>query len=230
MTNPSIRPIVDLRDRTLQKSRIAFSNRIAAVESGRDHMDAASMAVIEKWHIRFDELEAEADKDIAELVKDEPIIQILVNLRGIGPLLAAKLVSAIDIERAATVSALWRYAGYGLDKEGNRERPTKGEKLHYNTRLKTNCYLVGVSFLRSSSPYRRIYDEAKEYYAAERLDWTKAHVHNASLRKMIKVFLSHLWLVWRELEGLPTGDPYIIGKGAHSHYIGPEEFGWYPKQ
>ena len=224
--DPSIRPIVDLRDRTLQKSRIAFTNRIAAVERGSDVMDEASLAMIEKWQARFEELEKEADADIAGLVKDEPIVEQLTHLKGIGSLLAAKLVSAIDIQRADTVSALWRYAGYAVNGDGQRERPTKGERLHYNVRLKTTCYLVAVSFLRSNSPYRSVYDQARTYYADNRPEWTKAHQHQAALRKMTKVFLSHLWLVWRTLEGLETGQPYIIGKGNHTHYLAPVQFGW----
>lgn len=44
------------------------------------------------------------------------------------------------------------------------QRPRKGQKLDYNARLKSALYLLGTSFLRLNSPYRRIYDEAKEYY------------------------------------------------------------------
>lgn len=226
MLDPSIRPIVDLRDRTLQKSRIAFTNRIAAVEQGRDEMDEASLAMLEKWQERFDALEKEADQDIADLVGDEPIVEQLIRIKGIGRLLAAKLVCSIDITKADTVSALWRYAGYGVNGDGQRERPTKGERLHYNVRLKTTCYLVAVSFLRANSPYRTVYDQARAYYLENRPEWTKAHQHQASLRKMIKVFLSHLWVVWRTMEGLETGQPYIIGKGSHTHYLHPNQFGW----
>jgi len=148
----------------------------------------------------------------------------MVEVRGIGYMLAAKTVAMIDIERAETVSALWRYAGYGVV-DGERERPTKGEKLHYNKRLKTTCYLIAVSMLRSNSPYRKIYDSAREYYAANR-DWTKGHCHNASLRKMTKIWLQHLWITWRKLEGMPTNDPYAHEKLAHNSYYTPQEFGW----
>ena len=160
-----VRALVDLRDRTLQKSRVAFSNRISAVDSGADK--SGSKELFERWRTRFDELEKEADKDIAEMVKDIPIVQELTELKGIGPLLAAKLVSMIDIQKADTVSALWRFAGYAVI-DGQREKPVKGERLHYNIRLKTTCYLVGVSFLRCGSPYRKVYDDAKAYYEANR--------------------------------------------------------------
>lgn len=221
----TLRTLVDLRDRTLQKSRIAFSNRASAIERGKDDSDPETHAVIERWFQRFNELEAEADHDIAELARHEPIIERLVELKGIGYLLAAKMVAMIDIERANTVSALWRYAGYGVT-NGERDRPVKGQKLCYNVRLKTTLYLVGTSFLRCGSPYRAIYDEARVYYDVNRPDWTKAHKHQAAMRKMIKTFLAHLWLEWRTMQDLQTRDLYVMDYGGHTHYRQPQEFGW----
>jgi hypothetical protein len=223
--NEAIRALVDLRDRTLQKSRIAFGNRVAALERGADEADPATQKIMAKWHERFEELEKEADKDIAALVGDVAIVKELTALRGVGNLLAAKIVAMIDIERADTVSALWRYAGYGVV-EGARERPTKGEKLHYNIRLKTTLYLVATSFLRAGSPYRAVYDSSKAGYEANRPDWNKAHIHAASMRRMIKVFLAHLWMRWRELEGLPVRALYVHEKLGHSSYEAPESYGW----
>lgn len=221
----TLRAMVDLRDRTLQKSRIQFSNRASAIVRGSDQAGAATQELVERWQQRFDELETAADKDISALVENMPIVAAMTEVRGVGKLLAAKVVAMIDIERAGTVSALWRYAGYGV-KDGERERPVKGEKLHYNLRLKTTCYLVGSSFLRSNSPYRAVYDESKEYYQNNRPDWTKAHIHNAAMRKMIKTWLAHLWQVWREMEGLETRELYAMDRLGHEHYKSPAEFGW----
>lgn len=220
-----LRALVDLRDKTIQKSRIAFSNRMGAVERGADNMDERSYKLLERWMNRFDELEDEIDETIEELVEDEPIVEYAIQVKGIGKMLAAKAICMIDIERDDTVSALWRYAGYGVV-DGVKEKPTKGEKLHYNARLKTTCYLIGGSFLKSNSPYRKVYDDAREYYDANRPDWTKAHKHNAAMRKMIKVWLAHLWLVWRTIKGLSTRPLYVNEKLGHSTYMNPQEFGW----
>jgi hypothetical protein len=220
-----VRSLVDLRDRTLQKNRVAFGLRIDAVERGADTMETEQVDILHKWQDVFAELEAQAESEICGMMKDEPVIIAMVSVKGIGVMLAAKVSSMIDIDRATTVSALWRYAGYGVV-DGEREKPTKGEKLHYNARLKTSCYLVATSFLRCNSPYRRIYDDAREYYLANRPEWTKAHQHNAAMRKMIKVWLSHLWEVWREIEGKPVRNLYAIDRLGHEHYISPREFGW----
>jgi hypothetical protein len=80
--------------------------------------------------------------------------------------------------------------------------------------------------LRHNQQYRQIYENAKEYYQASYPDWTKAHIHNASMRKMIKLWLAHLWMVWRSFEGLPVTQPWIAGENGHHRIYMPEEFGW----
>ena len=150
-----IRALVDLRDRTLQKSRVAFGLRISAVERGADNMDAGQQDILRYWHERFDELETDVDMQIRQVLKGNPIIESMTSVKGVGVGLAAKVYSMIDIEKCDTVSALWRYAGYAVI-DGEREKPTKGEKLHYNNRLKASCYLVGTSFLRNGSEYRKV--------------------------------------------------------------------------
>lgn len=225
MTDSTLRALVDLRDRTLQKSRIAFGNRAGAIERGADQADVATQELVAKWQERFNALEKEADHDIATLAEGIPIVDELVQLKGISYTLAAKLVALVDITHSSTVSGLWRYAGYAVI-DGARERPVKGEKLHYNLRLKTTCYLVGSSFLRCGSPYRQVYDSAREYYTLNRPDWTEGRRHNAAMRKMIKMFLSHLWERWRMLEGLPTREIYVVEQLGHAHKYGPLDFDW----
>lgn len=226
MSDPLLRALVDLRDRQIQKARIQFSNRLSALEREQDNAgESQQMAVVMRWLDVFQSLEEQLDKDIAKIVKTEAIFEEMSQLRGIGPLLAAKVIAMVDIERAQTVSALWRYAGYGV-KDGERERPVKGETLHYNIRLKTALYLVATSFLRCGSPYRVVYDNAKRRYEETRQDWTKAHIHQAAMRKMIKLFLSHLWQRWRSLSNLPTREPYVVEYLDHTTVYAPEEFGW----
>ncbi len=227
---PILRALVDTRERQVQKARIQFENRIGALERRDDEGTTAQLAIVERYYRAFLALEKELEKDIADIVSDYPIFDYVSEVRGIGPGLAAKLIAMIDIDRAPHVSSLWRYAGFGLvkDDEGNlvRERPVKGQKLSYNKRLKTSCRLIAMSFLKTGSPYRAVYDQAKEFYTLNRPDWTKAHCHEAALRKMVKLFLSHLWVVWRTLERLPVTEPYAHARLGHSHYYTPQEFGW----
>ncbi len=224
MDKDLLRALVDLRQ-LYQKQRIGFGNRIGAIERGVDIPSNGSMDILTKYMTRFMDLEAETEKDILNAIKGNEIIARMQNVKGIGPLLAAKLVALIDIRVADSVSALWRYAGYGVV-NGKAERPTKGEKLHYNSRLKTYLYVVGDSFLKSHSPYAEIYYSSLEYYRANRPDWTDSHCKRAARRRMLKVFLAHLWEQWRTLEGLPTRPLYAQERLGHDHYMDAQAFGW----
>ena len=51
--------------------------------------------------------------------------------------------------------------------------------------------------------------------------WTDGHVDNAARRYMAKIFLSHLWEVWREAEGLTTRPPYALEYLDHETYLNP---------
>jgi hypothetical protein len=47
----------------------------------------------------------------------------------------------------------------------------------------------------------------------------------AARRKMVKIFLSHLWVKYREAEGLPISKPYALEYlEGHTHYISPDRF------
>jgi len=129
--NPALRAIVDLRQLSLQKSRLAFNNRVKAIEDGRDNASPDTAELLARWRERFETLEKEADRDIARFVADTPIVQHMIEIKGIAELLAAKLICMIDIEKAPTVSALWKYSGYGQgeywqDAEGKIVAPVKG--------------------------------------------------------------------------------------------------------
>lgn len=233
MSDTTLRILVDLRE-TMQKQRIGFGNRVGALERAADEGDAQTEEVMSRYLAQFRAVEELADADIRAAVKEYPIYEYLSRVKGLGPTLSAQLIAMIDIERAQTVSALWRYAGLGVvvgdDGVGARERPVKGEKLHYNARLKKVCYLIGTSFLKSGSPYRAVYDAGREYYEAARPEWTKARQHMAAQRRMVKHFLAHLWEVWRKLEGLPTRELYVVEKLGHTHVTSPADYGWYDEK
>lgn len=212
----------------VQKNRIAFGNRVDAIEQGRDQADEATLRILKRYHGRFAAFEEEIAEDIRLLTNGEEIIERMVDVKGVGQHLAAKVACHIDITKAPTVSSLWKYAGLAVRDDGKADRPVKGEKLGYNKRLKTAVWLVGSSFVKQrNSPYRDEYDRAKAYYEENRKDWTKMHRHLAAQRKMVKVWLSHLWFVWRSIEGLETRSPYAIEKmDEHTHEKIYSDYGW----
>lgn len=202
----------------MQRHRIQMGNRIAAIERGDSE---GNQDIAEYFAGRFEGIESEIAGLIADGVKEHPVYPWLDAVKGIGPGLSGALLAPIDIHRANSISALWRYAGQGVNSEGQRDRPTKGKKLPYNANLKKTCYLIGTSFMRAGSPYRAEYDTAKEFYTVNRPDWTKGHCDMAAKRRMIKMFLSHLWVVWRDVEGLPLSAPYASSQLRHDGIVPP---------
>jgi hypothetical protein len=45
-----------------------------------------------------------------------------------------------------------------------------------------------------------------------------------AFRKMVKLFLSLLFIAWRKGEGLPETQPYSQGVLKHEHIFKPEDF------
>lgn len=236
-----------------QRQRIQYGNRIKAIERGESKLP---ITVVQEYYDVFEAVEKRLVGDIGIIVREHEMWPWMDRVQGIGPGLAGCLLAHLDIERANTVSSFWKYAGLAvvIDENGvgHSDRRVKGKKLGFNMELKRICLgLVAGSFLRSGSPYRREYDEAKAYYmetkvrvitTAMRADakaagleiqegWTLKHCDLAARRKMVKLFMSHLWQAWREVRGLPLPQPYAYSVLGHDpagmklaeSYLKPEE-------
>ncbi len=91
-----------------------------------------------------------------------------------------------------------------------------GQTANWSPFLKTLCWKIGESFVKAGGYYRDEYDHWREFYDNRDADLPKAQRFARAKRKAIKLFLSDLWRNWREMEGLPTRNPYIIEKGGHT--------------
>jgi len=150
----------------------------------------------------------------------------------------------IMIDNGAATGHLWDWitAIKGLD--GKAEKNRRGERSHFNGRLKSVCWLISDQFIRHQTDfYRDIYDEYKyeqrqkhpEVVIKEKevkqsdgtikitktKHFTDGHLHARARRYMMKMFLSHLWVTWRKHEGLPISDPYVKAILGHSQIIEP---------
>lgn len=105
---------------------------------------------------------------------------------------------------------------------GRGERRVKGEKLAYNNILKKTSYLIGRQFIMQAvQPYEGLYRKWREEADLRHPDWPPGRRDNLARRKMIKLFLEHLWRRWREAEGLPTREPYVASMPGHAAYLPP---------
>jgi hypothetical protein len=173
-----------------------------------------------------------------------------LSITGIGPVLAAGLLSHIDIAKAPTVGHIWRFAG--LDPTVVWE---KGAKRPWNAFLKTLCWKIGDSFVKQSGReacvYGHLYRERKAL-EVERNDAgvfaeqaaatlggkrfsdsdTKVRYEAGMLpdgrldlrarRYAVKLFLSH-WhhVAYESTYGVPPPKPYILTQPNHAHFLAP---------
>ncbi|HEX6059016.1 MAG TPA: hypothetical protein VFZ11_08375 [Gemmatimonadaceae bacterium] len=92
-------------------------------------------------------------------------------------------------------------------------RPRRGESSPYDREAKALCYLVGASFARQGGAYRDYLEEQMGRLQLERPDWPARRRQLTAQRKTVKLFLTHLWLVWRGALGLPLTRPHAPGDG-----------------
>ena len=156
-----------------------------------------------------EKLEKTCGKYIEVIVRDEPIYaDFLQDINGIGHILAGGLIAWIsDIGRFATISKLWAYSGMHVV-DGKAPTRKKGESINWNSTLKSHLWKTGECFVKCKSRYRDLYDKYREIEDKNHPELSKLHRYNRAKRKVVKVFLSHLWVRWRELEDLPVSKPY----------------------
>ena len=135
-----------------------------------------------------------------------------------------------------------------------------GQKANWNTKFGTHLWKCTDQFnfqKEEKSWYKKYVSDLKRSYGftknedgwhlsdEKRDEWISkgvgvtvtgktvpmGHLNNRALRKTRKLFLSHVWAKWRELEGLEISKPWIIEHGGHSDYISPDEIiAWEAKQ
>ncbi len=114
-----------------QRSRIAHGERLRALFQGRSFDGVGTNAsdpdsllktiargetvgaprVLEKAYWRATEDENDAASALRAEIASHPAWRWMSEQRGVGELLAARLLSRLDVERARTPSAFWAYCG-----------------------------------------------------------------------------------------------------------------------
>lgn len=197
---------------------------------------------------KLKELEAYVDGRVAAHLTTHPAYPWFSRVKGIGKENIGKVLGPVDIHKAQTISALWKFAGFSVDDGHAPKRVKGGGKLSYNSQLRTMCWRLGSSLLRARGRFYMFYCERKEEYqkryaaagvaivpvtSLPKVDGkrtetptmiSEGHVHNMASRKMIKAFLACLYISWRTAEGLPVPAPYAIAHLGHAHMYRPEDF------
>jgi hypothetical protein len=251
-----------------QRERIRRGERIRAIAQARDLSWDAPVAEVDAESLlgsieRGDTLgpvpflgmlyqhawaeERELSRLLEEAVTQHAAWPWLMQIRGVGPRLAARLLSRLRIELARSPSSFWSYCGLatvhaeeyrcatcgartvmpartpapsrhlGPDRHAcagrftrvsarehprvAQPKPRRAEARRYDASAKTICFLIGTSFSRQGGPYKQYYKEAYQRYSERHPEWPAKRRVLAAMRRTVKLFLKHLWMVWREAEG-----------------------------
>ena len=159
------------------------------------------------------------EDQLKRMVQDHSAWEWAKLVKGAGVTTIARIIGKTDISRVNTASEMWAHCGFGLEADGSRQRKRAGVKINYDPQLQSNCVILGEALIRQRDTYYQYYLRQKEIHAG----LSMAHRHNRAFRHMIKIFLSHLWQIWREAEGLSAPLPYVfdILKHPSGHLITP---------
>lgn len=115
-------------------------------------------------HKELGDLEDYVDGRVAEIIKGHPAYPWFSRVKGVGRENIGKVVAFIDIERAPTVSSLWMYAGFAPAEDGRAMRRVRGEKLRYNSQLRSMCWRLATSLKRAKGKFYEYYIKEKDKY------------------------------------------------------------------
>jgi len=96
-------------------------------------------------------------------------------------------------------------------------KKVSGEPLEYSPFMRTLCWKIGEQFVKmgNRSFYGNLYRTFREEEERKNPQLTKLHRYNRAKRKTVKVFLSHVWIVWRQQLNLPISKPYLEERMGH---------------
>lgn len=238
----TLKSLMDDRAQTM-RLLMKINNQILAYQRRVDHMNPDTEKFLTDSIKPVDDRIVVLDKAIKKhLTKaTDTLVQVALDVKGVGPITIAGLMTYIQLEKANSPSALWKYVGLHTS---SHNRYTKGQTGGGNKTLRTILYNTAIAMMKNRDcPYRIVYDQTKARLEASEkivktrntqghlveLPWKEtkpSHRHGAALRAIIKHFLADYWLVGRTLNGLPTRTLYVEEKLGHTGIIRPEERGW----
>ncbi len=227
-----------------QRERIRLDNQIRAMNL--DGEPNLVLAFLSNQALLREEL---LKKALDEFTLHHPVGAWMRTIHGIGPVTAAGLLAHIDINKAQTAGAIWKFAGI----DGETVWKT-GEKRPWNASLKTLCYKIGEGFVKTSGNEKSVYgqlyknrklqeieknkrgdfsDQAKAQLAGknyrdgtvtraalEKGMLSDANIHARARRYAVKIFLSHLHeVMYITLLGRRPPNPFAIAILGHAHKL-----------
>ena len=237
-----LKAYMDDRSQAL-KLQLKINNQLLAYQRGTDDANPETIERLEAMLEAPTKWLRDIDRAVAKHLKSstDPLVKCMLDVPGVGPVTTAALLVYVDLEKAASPSALWKYVGLHC---AAGDRYVKGEAGGGNKTLRTVLWNTACSMMKQAdNPYRAVYDQTKAKYAnSDRIvksrdtkgklvevawkDAKPSHRHGAALRAIIKHFLADFWMIGRRARGLPERTLYAEQILHHDGIIKPESRGW----
>jgi hypothetical protein len=160
------------------------------------------------------EAEAAYGAEVERGLEGHPAAPWLLAVPGIPRLAAARLLGRLDVRRAASISAFWAYCGLTPD-------AGRGSSRGFDELARRLVQEIGAALVNEPGAYRDYCQAEYEVLTRSRSDWAESRRRATALRKTEKLFLAHLWLVWREAAGLPLSAPFPSEHPSGSAVVNP---------
>ena len=232
----------------MQEDRKRAHNQARAVEQNADEAHSVSDNKIINWLADQSQmLEHQIKRALDKYTEAHYMGSWMREVVGIGPVISAGLLAHIDIEKAPTVGHIWRFAGLDPTQkwEKGQRRPWnatlktlcwKAGQSFMKFAGREDCYYGAIYRQRKAFEIERNERGDNKELAAEIIKkigkTTEAYksliegklppgqIDARSRRYAVKLFLSHLHLVWYEKHyGEKPPLPYPIAILGHAHMI-----------
>lgn len=246
LSRREVRFLVDTYYQFQDNRKRAASQILALSGAGEPH------SVVNWLFVQSRTMEGQIKAALDRYSAAQPIGQWARAIYGVGPVISAGLIAHIDIQKAQTVSQIWSLAGLDPTQkwEKGQKRPWNAELKVLCWKLGQAFMKVSN---KPTSFYGQLYRKRKAFEIAKNESGERANVAALTLaaknigkttetykhyaaghlppsqidgrarRYAVKMFLSHFHQKWRELEGLPHRDPYVVEWLGHTTIISPDD-------
>lgn len=205
----------------------------AITDRGGDFIKTKVDYSLVEQYIKLKEVEDGLVKVVTAEVQKHPMWPAFFEgVKGCGPMMAAVCLAYLDPYKARHASSFWKYCGLDVaydEKRGEMRgtgrwhtveveyedkygKTATRNSLTYNPFVKTKLVEVLVgSFLKAGdNHYSHIYRDYRN--RRTQMGDSSIQQHRRAARYTAKMFLRDMWVIWRELEGLPVSEPYEVAK------------------
>lgn len=245
LSKEEARYLVDLYYQ-MQEYRKASDNQVRQLQKEDTKEPHETLAFFAN---NFRTLERNIKSVLQVYAESKPIGQWMLSICGIGPVISAGLMANIDITKVQTAGQIQAFAGLDPTREWNKgeKRPYNARlktlcwkigqcfiKVQNNEEdVYGKIFVIRKAYEIERNEKGELADQAKakleKYNIGKNTDAYKwysqgklppAHINQRASRYAVKIFLSHLFSVWYEMEHKEKPPkPYAIAILNHAHEI-----------